>query len=341
MVASSVLSCTECGAANAPGSAVCTLCYHPLLLAAYFTSHMLFQDRYRIIDKLGIGGFATVYKARDTQRADNLVAIKEICVRGLTSRELMEATEAFQREADLLAQLTHAGLPRLYEQGCTSEQWYLVMDFLEGETLEEYQSRIANKHLPLSEVFTIGIQICDILEHLHMHQPPIVFRDLKPANIIRSPEGRVYIIDFGIARFFKPGQVKDTIALGSVGYAAPEQYGRMQTTPRADIYALGAVLHQLLTGKDPSEAPLRFVPLHRKHGPGNSDAGSLTSSMVELLMESLGKLIDSMLEMDISKRPISVTLVKQELQRLDKIWAEIVRGYFRPRAPRMPCSLQA
>jgi serine/threonine protein kinase len=250
----------------------------------------------------------------------------------------MEATDAFQREADLLSQLTHPSLPRLYEQNCKLEQWYLIMDFFEGETLEDYQNKTPNKRLLLSEVFSIGLQLCDVLEYLHSQQPPIVFRDLKPANIILAPEGKVYVIDFGIARFFKPGQSKDTIALGSPGYAAPEQYGRVQTTPRADIYSLGAVLHQLLTGKDPSEAPLRFAPLRGKHAPSHSDPGSLTVSMVDVMVNSLGMLINSMLEMDMNKRPVSVTLVKQELHNLATMWSEIVKGFYRPRVPKTSVS---
>jgi serine/threonine protein kinase len=305
-----------------------------VLLSAYLTSHSLFEKRYDIIDELGSGGFGSVYKARDTLREDSLVAIKEVCLHGLTPRELMDATGAFQREAELLSQLTHPSLPRLYEQIRMPEQWYLVMDYIEGETLDDYQQKKPNKRLMLSEVFAIGQQLCDVLEYLHTHQPPIVFRDLKPANIIRALDGKVYLIDFGIARFFKPGQFKDTIALGSLGYAAPEQYGKIQTTPRADIYALGAVLHQMLTGKDPSEAPLRLAPLRGKHASGQSDPSSLTSSMVSILMESLGKLIDSMLEMDSNKRPISVTLVKMELHNLAAMWSGIVEGFVRPRFPR-------
>jgi serine/threonine protein kinase len=289
------------------------------------------------VNRLGTGGFGAVYKARDTQHANDLVAIKEICLRGLAPQEFMEATDTFRREADLLSYLTHPSLPRLYEKSCEHEQWYLVMDFLEGETLEDYQNRAPNKRLMLSEVFTIGLQLCDVLEYLHSHQPPIIFRDLKPANIILTPEKKVYVIDFGIARFFKPGKAKDTIALGSPGYAAPEQYGRVQTTPRADIYSLGAILHQLLTGKDPSESPLRFAPLRRKNAPGHSDPGSLTGSMVEIMMNNLGTLIDSMLEMDMNKRPTSITLVKQELHYLSTTWSEIVRGYCRPHV--LPTSL--
>jgi serine/threonine protein kinase len=329
---SSSLTCSKCGVLNTAGSSQCKSCHNPLQLSAYLASHILFHGRYHIIDRLGIGGFGAVYKARDTQRANNLVAIKEICLRGLATREMTEVTNTFHREADLLSSLTHPNLPSLHEKICESEQWYLVMNYLEGETLEDYQNRAPNKRLMLSEVFTIGLQLCDILAYLHNHQPPIIFRDLKPANIILSSEKKVYVIDFGIARFFKPGKARDTIAFGSPGYAAPEQYGKAQTTPRADIYSLGAILHQLLTGKDPSESPLCFVPLRRKSASDHSDPGSLTDSMVEIMMNRLGTLIESMLEMDMNRRPDSVTLIKQELYHLSRAWAEIVRGYYRPRA---------
>ncbi len=338
MTRSSSLICTACGAFNAPHVPLCKRCQYPLLLSAYLASQILFQERYYLIEKLGIGGFGAVYKACDTQRAQALVALKEICLRGLTARSMQEATDSFQRETDLLSRLAHPQIPRLYEQIQLQEQWYLVMDFIEGKTLEDHQKQTPNKRLPLSEVFTIGLQLCDILEYLHTCQPPIVFRDLKPANIIWSPEGKVHIIDFGIARFFKPGQRRDTMALGSPGYAAPEQYGKAQTTSRADIYSLGAILHQLLTGKDPSEAPLRFASLQATHTSSRSDPGGLTSSMVDVMMNSLGMLINSMLEMDMNKRPISVTLVKQELHNLAAMWSEIVKGYFRPRIPRTPLS---
>ena len=334
MVPSSALVCTACGALNISRASSCESCQRPLLLAAHFASQTLFQERYHILGELGTGGFGSVYKARDTQDVYGLVAIKEVCLRGLPSQERIEATDTFRREADLLAQLAHPHLPRLYEQSCAGEQWYLIMDFIEGEALEDYQSKAADRRLSLSEVFSIGQQLCDILEYLHTRQPPIIFRDLKPANIMLAPQGKVYLIDFGIARFFKPGQIKDTVALGSLGYAAPEQYGRAQTTPRADIYSLGAVLHQLLTGKDPSEAPLCFAPLRGTHAASRSDPGGLTSSMVDVMMDSLGALINSMVELDINKRPASMMPVKQELRHLESMWSEIVKGYFRPRIPR-------
>jgi serine/threonine protein kinase len=333
MVSSSSLSCMACGTLNSPGSALCESCHHSLPLSTYLVSGTLFQDRYLIISKVGAGGFGSVYKASDTRRANELVAIKEVCLSGLTTEARTEATDTFQREAELLSRLAHPGLPRLHEQSSQGEQWYLVLEFIEGETLEEYQNRKPNKRLILSEVYRIGLQLCDILEYLHSQQPPIVFRDLKPANIMLTSDEKLYLIDFGIARFYKPGRSKDTIAFGSPGYAAPEQYGKAQTTPRADIYSLGAVLHQLLTGRDPSEAPLNFARLRATHASSGSPGG-LSSSMVEVMMNSLGMLINSMLELDVSKRPISVALVKQELQRLAAMWPEIVKGYFRPRVPR-------
>src|SRR5437016_9593755 len=265
--------------------------------------HTLFRNRYFIVRKVGAGGFGSVYKARDIQSGDRLVALKEVRLLGLHPQAMIEATSAFQREVSVLSHLDHPQLPRLYEHFQTPGHWYLVMDFIAGETLEEYQSKAPNRRLLLSEVLNIGIQLCTVLHYLHSQQPAIVFRDLKPANIMRTSTGQLYLIDFGIARYFKPGQAKDTVALGSPGYAAPEQYGKAQTTPRADIYSLGAVLHQLLTARDPSEAPFRFLPLRPK---SHADPGSLATSMVEVLVNKLETLIASMLAMDVTKRPPNV-----------------------------------
>ena len=290
--------------------------------------HTLFRNRYFIMSKVGAGGFGSVYKARDIQNGDRLVAIKEVTLLGLHPQAMIEAITAFQREVSVLSQLDHPNLPRLYEYIQTPGHWYLVMDFIAGETLEQYQSKAPNGHLLLSEALDIGMQLCLVLDYLHSQQPPIVFRDLKPANIMRTPTGQLYLIDFGIARYFKPGQAKDTVALGSLGYAAPEQYGKAQTTPRADIYSLGAVLHQLLTARDPSEAPFRFQPLRPK---SHSEPGSLTTGMVDVLVNKLETLITSMLAMDVNKRPPDVARVKQELHVISTLWSEIYKSYWRPK----------
>ncbi|MFL5695137.1 MAG: serine/threonine protein kinase [Ktedonobacteraceae bacterium] len=288
----------------------------------------LFRNRYFIVSKVGAGGFGSVYKARDIQSGDRLVAIKEVSLQGLHPQAMLEAIATFQREVSVLSQLDHPNLPRVYEHFQTPGQWYLVMDFIAGETLEQYQSKTPEGRLLLSEVLAMGIQLCIVLDYLHSHQPPIVFRDLKPANIMRTPTGQLYLIDFGIARYFKPGQAKDTVALGSLGYAAPEQYGKAQTTPRADIYSLGAVLHQLLTARDPSETPFRFLPLRPK---SHSDPGSLTTSIVDVLVNKLETLIANMLAMDVNKRPPAIACVKQELQEMSTLWSGICKSFWRPK----------
>jgi len=287
-----------------------------------------FRNRYFIMSQVGAGGFGSVYKARDIQNGDRLVAIKEVSLLGLHPQAMIEATAAFQREVSVLSHLDHPNLPRLYEYFQDPGHWYLVMDYIAGETLEEYQSKAPNRRLLLSEVLDIGLQLCRVLDYLHAQQPPIIFRDLKPANIMRTPTEQLYLIDFGIARYFKPGQTRDTVALGSPGYAAPEQYGKAQTTPRADIYSLGAVLHQLLTARDPSEAPFRFLPLRPK---GHSEPGSLTTSMVDVLVHKLEILIASMLAMDVNKRPPDVACVKKELHVISTLWSDICKSYWRPK----------
>lgn len=267
----------------------------------------------------------------DQQSGDRLVAIKEVGLWGLPPSAMIEATESFQCEASLLAQLHHPNLPGFNDFFQTPGHWYLIMDFIEGETLEEYQSKAPSGRLLLSEVLNIGIQLCIVLEYLHSQQPPIVFRDLKPANIMRTPAGQIFLIDFGIARYFKPGQAKDTMALGSPGYAAPEQYGKAQTTPRADVYSLGVVLHQLLTTKDPAEAAFRFIPLRPKSSQRQVDPGSLTTSMVDVLVNKLEILIASMVDIDVNNRPSDVAYVKQELQVLSSLWSDIHKSFWRPR----------
>src|SRR5947209_4158838 len=253
------LYCNNCGAANQKQATHCFACEKPLHTSTSTQAQeTLLKQRYRIIGLAGQGGFGSVYKAIDTQAGNCPVAIKVINLSTLTAQKAIEATEAFNREVLVLSGLAHSNLPRLYDHFTDREHWYLVTDFIEGETLERYLDKTNNGRLPREEVITIGIQLCTVLDYLHTRQPPIIFRDLKPSNVMRTPAGHLYLIDFGIARHFKPGQPRDTKALGSPGYAAPEQYGSAQTTPQADIYSLGAMLHQLLTGNDPAQTPFRF-----------------------------------------------------------------------------------
>lgn len=250
--------CPICGAAHIEGQAHCPACgaaLEPGTSLGEIKEGTLLNGRYQVIATLGSGGFSAVYRASDMQVQGREVAIKQITLHGLSTEEIIEATDTFNREVTLLSALRHPQIPRIYDNFSDREHWYVVMEYIHGRTLEAYLEACtdADKHLNVDEVLAIGLQLCNVLQYLHTLQPPVIFRDLKPGNIMRTTSGRLYLIDFGIARHFKSGQTRDTQPLGSPGYAAPEQYGRAQTTPQADIYSLGALLYELLSGRNVSD----------------------------------------------------------------------------------------
>lgn len=293
--------CSHCGAANPGESTMCFSCQAPLTSLEERVQETLLHERYRLLTQVGAGGFGGVYRALDTAEGARVVAVKQITLRGLSAQEVIEATDAFNREVSLLSNLRHPNLPMIHDTFTDTDHWYVVMDFIEGETLEAYLTQQAHSRLPLQEVLALGIQLCTVLHYLHTREPQIIFRDLKPSNVMRTANGRIYLIDFGIARHFTPGKPKDTIPFGSPGYAAPEQYGRRQTTPQADLYSLGALLHQLLTGDDPAESPFRFAPLPM------ADSTELAE---------LDALIQRLVATEPEARPTSAAEVKATLQRL-------------------------
>ena len=311
--------CATCGAANPPDAMDCFACGNPPLVAVLqphaSAAPALLRQRYRLLAQVGSGGFGAVYRAEDVTLGNRTVAVKEMSQRGLTPEEAQEATTSFRNEALLLAGLTHPNLPGIYEQFEEGGRWYLVMDFIEGETLEDRLSRMPGGRLPVAEALKIGLQLCTVLDYLHTRQPPIIFRDLKPANIMLTPDGALFLIDFGIARHFKPGQTRDTIAFGSAGYAAPEQYGKAQTTTQSDVYSLGATLHHLLSGSDPANSPFIFGPLHLPAPDG----------LEALLMQ--------MVDTDPSQRPASMAVVKHDLERLAD---DLATGRTRQKPPARP-----
>lgn len=292
--------CRNCNAANHPTAKFCAACGKPLQ-----SSPELLKQRYHILTTVGQGGFGAIYQAEDTSFPNRPKrAVKEMLIQSQDPHEQQQAVAAFKQEAILLAGLMHQNLPRIYEYFEEQGRWYLVMDYIDGQTLEDYVQTSPGGKLPLQQVFHVALQLCTVLDYLHTQQPPIIFRDLKPENVIMTTDDHLYLIDFGIARLFKPGQARDTLALGSPGYAAPEQYGKAQTTARADMYSLGATLHYLLSGRDPSEKPFQFPPLDLAH---SAPAGP-----------ALAALIMQMVEIDEEKRPASVRSIKQELQRLSQ-----------------------
>lgn len=322
---SAMITCPNCGVQNPASDAICFFCRHRLsgsdtapTVRSVPANHptpvqpsppqpavdrsptqILLKGRYRVLQALGRGGMGAVYLAQDTELGNRLVAVKEMSQSNMSAQDVQFAVETFKREAYLLAGLQHPNLPSIHDHFEQAGRWYLVMSFIQGESLEKYLAHAPNGRLPLAEVLQIARELCDVLDYLHSQQPPIIFRDLKPSNIMRTPNGHIYLIDFGIARLFKPGQAKDTASYGSMGYSPPEQYGRTQTTERSDIYSLGVTLYELLSGYDPSSSPFRLPPL---------------PSLVPGLPERLARLITQMFELDENARPASIKAIRQTLQ---------------------------
>jgi eukaryotic-like serine/threonine-protein kinase len=320
--------CSACGAANDSGQTHCFACGQ--LLGAdrdgrEVQGEALLRDHYQLGTILGTGGFSMVYRARDLQGGRE-VAIKRVTLRDLGTVEMIEATDTFNRELSFLSALRHPQVPQIYDYFSDRNHWYLVLEYLEGTTLETYLHRRAAQGNPfqLDEVLAMGLQLCRVLEYLHTRQPPVIFRDLKPSNIICTPGGTLCLIDFGIARHLRPGQAHDTQPLGSPGYAAPEQYGRAQTTPQSDIYSLGALLHALLSGQEPAEQPFGLAPL------------SLGSEAFEI---ELAAFVQHLLSPDPSERPTTVREVANVLEaiRQEQVIQDAAR-IWRPSTPQAPPS---
>lgn len=206
-------------------------------------------DHYRIIKEIGRGGMSTVYLAVDEFRNKSVavkVALKENTI------DFGSIVQSLNAEVDIMKRLAHPFLPRIYDVIEKPDMMVIIMDYIEGRTvksiIEEYGAMTED------QVIKIGRQLCEALQYLHQMTPPIIYRDMKPGNIMMRPNGDVMLIDFGTAREFKERNLADTTCLGTVGYAAPEQFGGMgQTDARTDVYGLGVTLYHLITNMNPSE----------------------------------------------------------------------------------------
>lgn len=214
----------------------------------------LIDEKYEILSLIGEGGMSRVWLARD-QRLNKLWAVKEI---GRTARDANNTVvvQSLIAEANLMKRLDHPALPRIVDIIEDGKTIYVVMDYVEGESLKKVM-RDAGHPMAEADVISWGIQLCDVLEYLHTRTPPVIYRDMKPGNIMLREDGTVKLIDFGIAREYKEGRTSDTQILGTRGYAAPEQFSRnVQTDARTDIYSLGVTLYTLVTGRSPSDDPV-------------------------------------------------------------------------------------
>ncbi len=217
----------------------------------------IIDGKYKILNEIGHGGMSTVYLAIN-EKANKPWAVKEI--RKSCRKDFQMIRQSLLMEVELLKKLKHPNLPSIIDVIDEKENIMIVMDYIEGNTLEKVLSEQGAQKQ--ETVIEWAIQLCDVLDYLHTRNPAVIYRDMKPSNVMLKSDGSVILIDFGIAREYKERNVADTICLGTQGYAAPEQFGNMgQTDARTDIYCLGATMYHLVTGHNPSEPPYEMYPI--------------------------------------------------------------------------------
>ncbi|MCB0022569.1 MAG: protein kinase [Caldilinea sp.] len=314
--------CSNCGAQNAPAARFCAQCGHamtgflppgqPTPVAPPPTSapqpaipHAApaqLHGRYQVVRLLGQGGMGAVYLAQDKNAFNRRCVVKEMLPYYSNPAEKIKAEKDFEREARVLATLRCDGAPQIYEYFIEQAKYYLVMEYVEGENLEDRLTRLGGK-LPLDEVLEYGAQLANTLVYLARQSPPVIHRDIKPANIILDQDqNKVKLVDFGLAKENVGSGMTGTLSapLGTPGYAPMEQYTN-QVEPRTDIYALGATLHHFLSGRDPrTENSFDFPPLSQ-YLPG--------------VRPEFETLIARMVAMKVSDRP-AASEVRDELEAM-------------------------
>ncbi len=263
----------------------------------------LLEGRYEVEQAIGYGGMSTVYRARDIRFASTVrvCAIKEMFDVSTDPNVRLDKLKRFEEEANFLAMLNHPSIPKIFDFFAANDRRYLVLEYIEGKNLEAV---LEEQNTPFEEqqVLEWGVALCDVLGYLHNHRPkPIVFRDMKPSNIMLTHANRLVLIDFGIAKNFQ--EDKKGTMIGTEGYSPPEQYKGL-ALPGGDIYALGATLHQLLTNSDPRmEVPFTFHErLPRSKNP------KVSAETEAVVMKAL--------EFDIAKRWQTVAELRQALLKV-------------------------
>ena len=216
------------------------------------------EGKYEILKLIGQGGMSKVYLAMD-KRLNKQWAVKEIEKRAKDRNNEVIIQSAIA-EANMIKRLDHPALPRIVDIIDERDKIFVIMDYIEGEPLDKILDEYGAQ--PQELVIEWAKQLCEVLDYLHTRNPSIIYRDMKPANVMLKPDGNLKLIDFGIAREYKEQNLSDTVSLGTKGYAAPEQFGgKGQTDPRTDVYCLGVTLYHLVTGHNPCEPPYELYPI--------------------------------------------------------------------------------
>jgi len=269
--------CPVCSRPNPEKETFCVQCGAPLAASSTLGSETgqlpdqtVLKGRYLIMRKIAQGGMGAVYAATDLTLKDQVWAVKEISYAVLDelppeeqSSTRKKLQSSFQREFTILRHAQHPNLPIAQDYFEQHGRAYIVLEFIRGKTLENILKDLPmHTFLPEDVVLTWAVQLCYVLDYLHAQNPPIIYRDLKPSNVMEVDTlHTIKLIDFGIARFYKPSHHGDTLHFGTLGYLAPEIMDGEQASPSTDIYALGSMLHQLLTNTDPSLSPFKFPPV--------------------------------------------------------------------------------
>jgi serine/threonine protein kinase len=267
------------------------------------TPGTILNNRYEILRWLADGGQSTIYLAADTRTFNRQVVVKEFKLGIGMSSDAEVARRQFETSARMLSQLSHPGIVQVIDYFVSEdEKPILVTEYIQGETLAE---RMVGQWygLPEEQVLDLADQLCDVLSYLHSQNPPVIYRDLTPSNIIFTTGDRIKLIDFGIARTFKQGKTSDTEPFGTAGYAPPEQHGKGQTGPYSDVYALGATLLHALTGYDPSLTPFVLPRADRVHG----DMKAVSPAVADAIARAT--------QVEISKRYQTVEEFRKALHR--------------------------